>query len=188
LATVLVSDGNSTPEALGYMRDVTDVFRVDVKGADDGAYKKCGGRLSPVLDSLAAARRLGYWTEAVTLWVPGLNQDLASVRSLARTLREIDPELVWHLNAFVPRYRLSHTPAADPNFLVSAAGTAYAAGLRFVYVGNVAALDELSHTRCPDCHYVLIRRRNYETLENRLDDGRCPQCARPIPGLWERSS
>lgn len=186
LTTALISDGNSTREALTYMRDVTDVFRVDLKAADDAGYHRLGGRLAPVLDSIAVARELGYWTEVVSLIVPGLNHDVASVRALAKTLTAIDRDIVWHLNAFVPRYRLRAAPPASPSFLISAAGTAYALGLRFVYVGNVPGHDELSHTRCPNCHAVVVRRRNYVMLENRLRSGRCPDCATPVPGLWQQ--
>ena len=184
LSTVIVSDGNSTREALAYMRPVTDVFRVDLKCADEASYHTLGGRLAPVLDSIAIARELGYWNEVVTLVVPGFNDRPEGLRALAHTLKEIDRELVWHLNGFVPRYRMQERPAADPWSLISAAGAAYAAGLCFVYVGNVAGAEELAHTRCPECHSVVIRRRNYETLENRLQEGACPECARVVPGRW----
>lgn len=184
LVTALVSDGNSTREALQYMRGVTDVFRVDLKGADDTAYHKLGGRIGPVLDSIALARELGFWVEVVTLMVPGLNHDVKSVRMLVGRLREIGADIPWHLNAFVPRYRMRETPGTDARFLISAAGTAYAAGLRFVYVNNVPDQHELSHTRCPECHAVVIRRQNYTTLDNRAAEGRCGECSAEIPGIW----
>ena len=44
----------------------------------------------------------------------------------------------WHLNAFVPRYRMRDRAGTDPALLVLVAGSAYARGLRHVYVGNVA--------------------------------------------------
>ena len=184
LATVIVSDGNSTPEALAYLRHVTDVFRVDLKGADEETYRKLGGRLAPVLRSIGVARELGYWVEVVTLVVPTLNHELSGLRSIARALRALDSAIPWHLNAFVPRYRLKALPPADPNLLLSAVGMAYAQGLEFVYAGNVNALSELSHTRCPGCHHVVIRRQNYTTLSNVLDHGHCPECRRVIAGLW----
>ncbi len=69
--------------------------------------------------------------------------------------------------------------------LVTAAGTAYANGLRFVYVGNVAdEFSQLSHTRCPECQEVVVRRFNYATQENMLKDGRCAGCGTVIPGLY----
>ena len=184
LLTVLVSDGHSTSEALTYMRPVTDVFRVDLKAHSEDAYKRLGGRLAPVLRSIALARDLGYWVEVVTLVVPGLNQEASAVASIGDALRAIDPAIPWHLNAFVPKYRLRQVPPADPLFLMLAAGAAYAAGSRFVYVGNTRACAELAHTHCPECHTVVIRRLDYATLENRLKAGHCPACGYELPGLW----
>src|SRR5689334_5610741 len=56
LTTALISDGNATPEALAYMRPVTDAYRVDLKGFDKEQYKTLGGRLEPVLGAIAEAR------------------------------------------------------------------------------------------------------------------------------------
>ena len=61
LTTVVVSDGNTTDEALAYLRPVTDVYRVDLKGFTDAQYVELGGRLAPVLDAIGTARALGYW-------------------------------------------------------------------------------------------------------------------------------
>lgn len=188
LITVLVSDGHSTPEALRYMRPVTDVFRVDLKAHSEEAYKQLGGRLAPVLESIALGRELGYWVEVVTLVVPGLNQSEPALASIGAALREIDAAIPWHLNAFVPRYRMRQTPPADPLCLMVAAAAAYVAGSEFVYVGNSERCAELAHTRCPSCHEVLVRRRNYATLENTLHGGACPRCERPLPGIWAPSA
>lgn len=184
LLTVLVSDGHSTPEALRYMRPATDVLRVDLKAHDESTYKRLGGRLAPVLRSIELGRELGYWVEVVTLVVPELNQDASAIASIGRALRGIDPAIPWHLNAFLPRYRMRSAPPADAAFLLSVAGSAYVAGSRFVYVGNSARCAELAHTRCPHCHEVLVRRVNYAAVENRLRAGACPRCERPLPGLW----
>jgi pyruvate formate lyase activating enzyme len=184
LRTALVSDGHSTPEALRYLREETDVFRVDLKADSEAAYKKLGGRLQPVLDSIALARELGYWVEVVTLVVPGLNQEQSAIARIGAQLREISPSIPWHLNGFVPRYRMLETEPASAIFLMLAAGAAYVAGSRFVYVGNVTACAELAHTRCPECHAVVVQRQNYTTSDNRVRHASCPDCATALPGLW----
>jgi pyruvate formate lyase activating enzyme len=184
LITALVSDGNSTREALEWMRPVTDVFRVDLKAQDEAQYKWLGGRLAPVLDSIARAKALGYWVEVVTLVVPGFNDDADGLRRLSDALIEIDRTIPWHLNAFHPRYRLLDRPVMSALPLISAAGTALARGLAFVYVGNLPELNELSHTRCPRCHKIVVRRRGYATLRHSLSGSECPRCREPIPGLW----
>ncbi len=185
LVTALVSDGNSTPEALAYMRPVTDVFRVDLKGWSAAQYRVLGGRAETPLACLREARRLGYWVEAVTLVVPGFNDEADGLRQLAGELAAIDPDLPWHLNGFQPRFKMSDRPRTDAMTLVSAAGAAYALGLRHVYVGNLAdEVRQLSHTRCPACRRVLVKRANYETLRCDVRDGACPDCGTLVAGLW----
>jgi pyruvate formate lyase activating enzyme len=185
LVTALVSDGNTTPEALAFLRPVTDVYRVDLKGTTAEHYRTVGGVPGAPLRALREARRLGFWVEAVTAVVPGVNDDVGELRSLASALADIDRDLPWHVNGFVPRYRMRDRPATDPALLVVIAGAAYARGLRHVYVGNVAdRVRELSHTRCPCCYAVLIERENYVTRSVALRDGACPQCGARLPGIW----
>ena len=185
LVTVVVSDGNTTAEALAYLRPATDVYRVDLKGFTEPQYAQLGGRLGTVLDAIGTARALGYWVEVVTLVVPGFNDDLAGLRGLARTLVAIDPEMPWHLNAFQPRYRWRDRPPPSPALLLTAAGSAYARGLRHVYVGNLSdRTSALEQTRCPACHAGLVTRQNYRVLDVRLVDGRCPGCRTAVAGLW----
>lgn len=185
LATVVVSDGNTTPEALAYLRPVTDVYRVDLKGFTEAQYAQLGGRLTAVIDAIGTARALGYWVEVVTLVVPGFNDDLGGLRGLARTLVAIDAGMPWHLNAFQPRYRWRDRPPQSPGLLATAAGSAYARGLHHVYVGNVGdRIAALQHTRCPACHAVLVTRQGYRTLDVRLVDGACPDCGTTVGGLW----
>lgn len=185
LATALVSDGNTTSEALAFLRPVTDVFRVDLKATEPAQHAVSGGVPGAPAAALRAARALGYWVEAVTLVVPGVNDDPAGLDRLARELAAVDVDLPWHLNAFVPRYRFRDRPPQDAGALVSAAGSAYAHGLRHVYVGNVAdRVRGLSHTRCPRCHAVVVERSNYATRAVRLRGDRCPRCDTVIAGRW----
>jgi pyruvate formate lyase activating enzyme len=57
------------------------------------------------------------------------------------------------------------------------------AGLRYVYEGNIAT--EAGNTICPGCKRLLIRRGWHDVLQNRLRDGRCPDCGAAIPGRWQ---
>lgn len=185
LRTMVVSDGHTTPEALAYLRPVTDVYRVDLKGFAPEHYKALGGRLEPVLEAIVEARRLGYWVEVVTLVVPGFNDDPVGLRGLAKKLAAIDTALPWHLNAFQPRYKMKDRRAMHPELLVSVAGSAFARGMQFVYVGNVTGtFGELEHTRCPQCHTTVVERSNFATTKNVLASGACPSCGHRVPGLF----
>lgn len=183
LTTMVVSDGNTTPEALAYLRPVTDVFRVDLKGFAAEHYKALGGRLEPVLEAISEAKRLGYWVEVVTLVVPGFNDDPAGLRGLAKKIAAIDTSMPWHLNAFQPRYKMKDRPAMHPELLVSVAGSAFARGMKFVYVGNTTTtFKELEHTRCPACHTTVIERSNFTVTKSTLTGDTCP-CGEKIPGV-----
>ncbi|MBM4439329.1 MAG: AmmeMemoRadiSam system radical SAM enzyme [Candidatus Rokubacteria bacterium] len=189
LTTGVVSDGNTTPEALRFLRPVTDFYRIDLKGFTEAQYATLGGRLAPVLEAIPTARALGYWVEVVTLVVPHFNDDLRGLRALAAQLVAVDPAIPWHLNAFQPRYRWRDRPPQAAGLLVSAAGAAYAKGLRYVYVGNLAdRVTQLAHTRCPACQHVVVERHDYHARAVTLRDGCCPACATPIPGVWSASA
>jgi pyruvate formate lyase activating enzyme len=184
LVTALISDGNTTRDALAYMRPVTDVYRMDLKGFDETQLRAVGSHPRAPFEAITAARRLGYWVEVVTLVVPGFNDDPAGLRALAGTLAAIGADIPWHLNAFVPRYRWADRPPTSSSILALAAGVAHAKGLRYVYVGNLAS-GAWQHTRCPACHATLVARRNYGVEAIRLERGGCPDCGHAVPGLWE---
>lgn len=185
LVTAIISDGHSTPEALAYVRDAADVYRVDLKGYTEEHYRALGGHLAPVLASIRRAKELGFWVEVVTLVVPGFNDEESGLRQIARQLAAIDLDIPWHVNGFVPRYRMQDRPPTSASALALVAGSAYARGLRHVYVSNVPGqCADLSHTRCPSCAHVVIRRANYETVSNELRKGACPACGTRIPGIF----
>lgn len=185
LATAIISDANTTREALSYVRPVCDAFRVDFKAQDNERYKALGGRIAPVVDAISLAKELGFWVEVVTMVVPGFNDDLPALRTMADAIAKAGDDIPWHLNAFVPRYKLERVPRMEMGALASVVGMAYARGLRFVYASNApGGYSELSHTRCPGCHELLIERNDYVTVANRVTNGACPHCATVIPGIW----
>ena len=77
---------------------------------------------------------------------------------------------------------IERTPAAT---LTRARDIALAAGIRYVYTGNVH--DRAGGTTfCPGCGKAVIERDWHEILSYDLtDDGRCRHCAAQIPGRFE---
>src|SRR5262252_4791585 len=59
------------------------------------------------------------------------------------------------------------------------------AGLHYVYEGNI--FSDAANTYCPGCGVVLIERSWHSVEANRLKAGKCPRCAREIPGVWEKA-
>ena len=186
LLTGFVSNGNATPEVLRYLRPWLDLYKVDLKSFNDRHYRELGGRLGPILDSIALIHEMRFWLEIVTLIVPGFNDSRAELESIAKFIAGVSPDIPWHVTAFYPGYKmfdLENTPAST---LLVAAEIGRAAGLKFVYAGNLPnAVGGLENTRCPACDATLVRRRGFRILENRIsEDGHCPECGGEIPGVW----
>ena len=70
--------------------------------------------------------------------------------------------------------------------LLQAAEIGHAAGLRYIYAGNLPGMvGRWEDTRCPQCSETLISRYGYLIEDYRLTpDGRCPRCSCQIPGRW----
>ena len=77
-----VSNGNATPEVLDYLRRYVDFYKVDLKTINDLNYRKLGGRLNVVLDTIKMLVEKGFWVEIVTLVVPGFNDSEAELRDI----------------------------------------------------------------------------------------------------------
>lgn len=186
LATGFVSNGHATPEVLEYLRPWTDLFKVDLKGFDDRRYRKLGGRLQPVLDTIASLHRTGVWVEIVTLLVPGFNDSEDELRRLTGFIADVSRSIPWHVTAYHEDYRMSGTGQTNPAALHRAAAIGRAAGLRFVYVGNLAHMnDEVENTRCPECRELLVERSGFFVRQYRLTPGgNCPGCGFAVPGRW----
>ncbi len=186
LKTAYVSNGNATPEVLDYLRPWLDLYKVDLKGFDDAKYRKLGGKLQNVLDTITSLVARGFWVEVVTLIVPGWNDEEAEMRAIAEFLAGVSREIPWHVTAFHPDYKMADrgwTPAAA---LRRAADLGRAAGLHYVYAGNVPGrTGTLESTHCPSCGSMLIERIGFRVLANHLGPaGECPSCGTRIPGVW----
>lgn len=186
LATGLVSNGYGTPQVIDYLRPWIDLFKVDLKGFDDRHYRQLGGRLQPVVDTIARLHGLGVWVEVVTLLVPGFNDSRDELRRLAEFLAGVSPDLPWHVTAFHPDYRMTDVPRTTVDMLVRAADIGRAAGLHYVYAGNLpGSVQDLENTRCPRCRALLVRRMGFSVRELRLTAaGTCPDCGATIAGRW----
>jgi pyruvate formate lyase activating enzyme len=189
LMTGFVSNGNGTPEVFEYLRPWVDVFKVDLKSFDDRHYRELGGRLQPILDSIAAIRKLGFWLEVVTLLVPGFNDSAEELERLALFLAGISPDIPWHVTAFHADYKMRDRANTTAAMLLRAAGIGRAAGLRYVYAGNLPGRSGTwEDTFCPGCGKDLVRRIGFHVLENALgDSSACPGCGTLIPGVWRNA-
>jgi len=184
LANLLVTNGYQTPEALDVLGPLTDAANVDLKGFSDRFYRRvCGARLAPVLDALIGMRQRGIWVEVTTLLVPGMNDEPAELRALAKWLvDELGAETPWHVSRFFPAYRMADLRPTPSATIARAVEIGRAAGLQHVYSGNLGTAGD-DDTSCAGCGRVLIRRRGFGVVANELVGGACPACIRPLAGI-----
>jgi pyruvate formate lyase activating enzyme len=189
LSTAYVSNGNGTPQVLEYLRPWVDLFKVDLKSFDDRHYRKLGGRLEPILDTIRRLHAMGFWVEIVTLLVPGFNDSPDELTRLTSFIAAVSPDIPWHVTAFRGNYKMTDPPDTTPEMLIGAADIGHRAGLRYVYAGNAPGrVGELQNTMCASCGAVLVARYAYLVREYRVtSDGRCPSCSAAVPGRWSRS-
>ncbi|MFC1543563.1 AmmeMemoRadiSam system radical SAM enzyme [Candidatus Neomarinimicrobiota bacterium] len=185
--TAFVSNGNATPEVLDYLHPWIDGFKVDLKSMRDRIYRKLGGVLQNVLDTIQRAREMGLWVEVVTLVVPGLNESEDELRSIAEFIVNVSPDIPWHVTAFHRDYNYTSVQSTSGSQLRRAWELGRQAGLNYVYGGNLPGeMPDMENTLCPGCDTPLIRRVGYYILDNRLSDsGTCPDCGTKIPGVWD---
>lgn len=181
-----VSNGNATPEVLEYIRPYVDLYKVDLKGFRQEAYRDLGGRLDVVLDAIRRIHGMGFWLEIVTLLVPGFNDSEEEISGLTGFLAEISPDIPWHVTAFHRDYKMTDGRDTSVEDLLRAAEIGRGAGLRHVYAGNLpGTVGDLEDTRCPSCARVVIARRGFRVLDYRVaDGGRCAGCGEAIAGRW----
>jgi len=185
LRNIFVTNGYETPECIDMIAPYLDAANVDLKAFADRFYRKVvGARLEPVLEALRYMKQKGIWVEVTTLVIPLLNDSEAELQNAAEFIaRDLGPDTPWHVSRFFPAYKMDEWSPTSSATLLKARRIGQDAGLRYVYVGNLPG-DDREDTCCPRCHQRLIRRRGFEVLENRLEQGACPNCGTAIAGVW----
>lgn len=181
LRNIFVTNGFMTAEALDMLLPFLDAANVDLKFFSDAVYKDvCGARLAPVKATLKRLKDAGVLVEVTTLLIPGLNDSGDEAGAMARFLvGDLGPDTPWHLSRFHPTYRLTDRPATPLETLNRARDIGMAAGLRYVYLGNVPGSGG-ENTLCPDCGNIVINRFHYRTRTNLIDKNHCAYCHQKI--------
>ena len=183
-----VSNGNATPQVLEFIRPYVDLYKVDLKGFDDKNYRKLGGVLQNVLDTIKLLKQMDFWVEIVTLVIPGFNDGDEELKGIAEFLAGVSCDIPWHVTAFHPDYKMTGPPRTPTETLIRAYELGKAAGLRYVYPGNISGgVGTRENTYCVSCAKLLIRRRGFVVEENRMKGPACPFCETRVPGVWEEN-
>ena len=191
VASVAVTAGYISPEPRREFYAKMDAANVDLKGFTERFYEKIThSRLAPVLDTLAYLRHeTKVWFEITTLLIPGLNDSSDELTAMSKwIMKELGPDVPLHFTAFHPDFKMTDIAPTPASTLARARRIALGEGLHHVYTGNVHDREGGS-TYCTGCGEALIVRDWYRIDDYRLTvDGKCPTCATPLAGRFERFS
>ena len=184
LANVFVSNGYMSREAIDFAAEWLDGINVDLKSFSEEFYSRlCKGRLGPVLDTIRyIARETDIWLEVTTLLIPGENDSGDELKKLVDFIaEEAGVDVPWHISRFGPNYKYYTSGATPIESMERAGAIGRAAGLRYIYLGNVPGAEGES-TYCYECGVLLIERVGYNVVSNRVKDGCCLKCGAKIAG------
>jgi pyruvate formate lyase activating enzyme len=186
IRNVLVTAGYINEEPWKKLLEYVDAANIDLKGITDDFYMRiCSATLKPVQQALMLAKASGVLVEVTNLVIPTLNDKPEQIRELARwTKANLGGDTPLHFSGFYPQYKMKNLPPTSLQKLEEAREIAISEGLDYVYIGNVRSARG-ENTYCPGCKSVLIERKGYTILQNRLKDGRCPDCGKEIYGVWK---
>jgi pyruvate formate lyase activating enzyme len=184
LRNVLVTSAFISDAPLRKLAPVIDAANIDLKFFQDESYRRISrARLQPVLEAIRLLHDLGVWIEITTLVIPGVNDSPRELGEIAGFIRSLGREIPWHVTQFYPTYRMLDRPATPVETLRLARKIGLAAGLKYVYEGNVPGEGDGEHTVCAECGTVLLERFGVTLRVNRTRDGRCPACETPLDGV-----
>jgi pyruvate formate lyase activating enzyme len=186
LRNIIVTCGSIEERPLRELAPFVAAAHVDLKGFSEETYRTLNsGKLQPVLRTLKIYHELGVWFEVINLVVPTYTDDPEGIRRMCGWLVEnLGPDRPLHFSRFHPQHKLEHLAPTPVATLLKARDIAKAAGLRYVYIGNVPGLADAENTRCPNCQRVVIERDVYAVTNTALDAGKCRHCGTRIAGVW----
>ncbi len=174
LKNVLVTNGYISEKPLLEILPYIDAMNIDVKAFSEKYYTEiCGGSLKHVKNTVELSAANAH-IEITTLIVPGLNDSIEEISSMAKWLSEIKPSIPLHLSRFFPQYKMKGTPT--PVSTLKSLKKAAEEYLEYVYIGNVQGDTS---TYCPNCKALLVNRDGGIFYEH-LDDKICSKCGKVI--------
>lgn len=185
IANVFVSNGFMTTEAIAFACDWLDGINIDLKAFNEEFYRRlCKGRLQPVLDTISyIAKETNIWMELTTLLIPDENDSDEELKQLADfVVNNAGPDVPWHISRFHPQYKYLDSVPTPTGSLKKAYDIGKAAGLHYIYIGNVPGSKQ-ENTYCYNCERLLIGRTGYRISVNNIKDGKCPDCSAKIAGF-----
>ena len=183
LKNIFVTSGFISEAPLRELATVLDAANVDIKFFREESYRRISRvRLQPIRDAIRLYRELGVWLEITTLVIPGINDSDDELGEIAGFVHSLGAEVPWHVSQFYPAYKMLEVPVTPLETLHRAGQIGRAAGLRYVYEGNVPG-GAGEDTLCWNCGKMLIDRYGFHVRVNHIKDSCCPYCGSVIDGI-----
>ena len=183
LKNIFVTSGQIDAAPLRELATVLDAANIDLKYFKEQSYQRISGvHMQPILDAIRLYRGLGLWVEVTTLVIPGVNDSDEELKAIAEFVCSVGAEIPWHVSQFHPTYKMLDRPITPLETLQRAGRIGRAAGLRYVYEGNVPGVKG-EDTFCCHCGALLIDRYGFHVQSNRIRNGCCPDCGASIDGV-----
>lgn len=176
LKNVLVTNGFINQKPLVELIKYIDAANIDLKSFNNDFYKKiCGGKLKPVLESISYMNNKIH-IELTTLIITDHNDKMEELEEIFNWIADLNPEIPLHLSRYFPNYKMDKPPTAEKK--MEAAYNLAKKYLEYVYIGNLRTTKG-QNTYCPNCKTEVISREYFKT-QNKLENGKCPQCGEKI--------
>lgn len=186
LKNVMHSAGFIQEEPLRKLCPYLDAANIDLKGFSQKFYSEMTlGKLEDVLKALEILKEEGVWVEITNLLIPGVNDSDMEIHKLSRWIVEhLGPETPLHFSRFWPLHKLLYLSPTPVSTLEKAKAIAREEGLKFVYIGNIAATED-EDTFCPACKRKIVDRSSYVIIALHILNGECEYCGTRIEGVWD---
>ena len=135
MLNVLVSNGMAEAAVVEELAPLIDAANIDLKEPSQEYYDWVGGDFAAVRRTIEILHSAGCHVEATTLVVPGRNDAVADIETIASFLASLSPDIPLHVTRFFPHYRLLDVPPT-PVDTVRHLAAAARSHLRRVVVGN----------------------------------------------------
>jgi len=134
LVNVLVTNGYVCEEPLLEILPHIDAMNIDLKAFNEEFYKKIGGDLNTVLNTISIASQKCH-VEVTTLIIPNENDSEEQIFRASKWLSEINEYIPYHISAFYPRYKYIDKEPTSFDLVYRLVKVAQK-NLKFVYAGT----------------------------------------------------
>ncbi|MFW5648138.1 MAG: radical SAM protein [Candidatus Alkaliphilus sp. MAG34] len=171
-----------TEEATESMVEDMEFFNISLKSLKSPFYRKYAeiDGVEPILRNIKTIAKNRH-VEITTPIVENVNDD--EIMEIAAFIRDINPEIPWHVFRLLPEYKMENIENPDIEKINKRLKEAREI-LPNIYFANFIGSEWVS-TRCPDCGYNVIERITLgscgaKLIKYELENGNCPNCGKRI--------